>query len=67
MSLHLCGATLVDLDLSGVAVKYGDFCGAQFHGKTDFTGAAFEHADFSLSGSAAERRSTARPTSPARA
>ncbi|MFC4054775.1 pentapeptide repeat-containing protein [Actinomadura syzygii] len=51
LSLHLSGATLVDLDFSGVSVAYGDFCGAQFYGKTDFTGAVFERADFCLPGS----------------
>ncbi|MBT2207097.1 pentapeptide repeat-containing protein [Actinomadura sp. NEAU-AAG7] len=52
LSLHLSGATLVDLDLSGVSVAYGDFCGAQFHGRTDFSDAVFERADFCLPGSA---------------
>ncbi len=52
LSLHLSGATLVDLDLSGVSVAYGDFCGAQFHGRSDFTDAVFERADFCLPGSA---------------
>jgi hypothetical protein len=52
LSLGLSGATLVDLDLSGVSVAYGDFCGAQFHGKTDFAGAVFERADFCLPGTA---------------
>ncbi|TYB49419.1 pentapeptide repeat-containing protein [Actinomadura chibensis] len=55
LSLHLSGATLVDLDLSGVSVGYGDFCGAQFHGTTDFAGAVFERADFCLPGSSEGR------------
>ncbi|WP_165495116.1 pentapeptide repeat-containing protein [Actinomadura roseirufa] len=55
LSLHLSGATLVDMDLSGVSVAYGDFCGAQFHGRTDFAGAVFERADFCLPGSAEGR------------
>jgi hypothetical protein len=50
MYLDLTGATLVDLDLSGVSAGYARFYGAQFHGKTNFTGAAFEEAGFSLGG-----------------
>ncbi|MEU8188748.1 pentapeptide repeat-containing protein [Micromonospora carbonacea] len=50
MSLSLCGATLVDLDLSGCAVDHADFTAAQFHGVTRFDGATFEGAAFRLGG-----------------
>jgi uncharacterized protein YjbI with pentapeptide repeats len=32
MCVYFCGATLVDLDLSGCEAEYVDFVGAQFHG-----------------------------------
>ncbi|WP_229406868.1 pentapeptide repeat-containing protein [Micromonospora sp. NBRC 110038] len=51
LSLSLCGATLVDLDLSGCAVDYADFTAAQFHGVTRFDGSTFEGAAFRLGGS----------------
>ncbi|WP_431977252.1 pentapeptide repeat-containing protein [Micromonospora haikouensis] len=50
MSLSLCGATLVDLDLSGCVVDYADFTAAQFHGVTRFDGSTFEGAVFRLGG-----------------
>ncbi|MFD0687291.1 pentapeptide repeat-containing protein [Actinomadura fibrosa] len=48
--LWLCGATLVDLDLSGCEAGYADFTGTQFHGTTRFDGSRFEHASFTLGG-----------------
>ncbi|MBB5826203.1 pentapeptide repeat-containing protein [Micromonospora carbonacea] len=50
MSLSLCGATLVDLDLSGCVVDHADFTAAQFHGVTRFDGATFQGAAFRLGG-----------------
>ncbi|MFI7435976.1 pentapeptide repeat-containing protein [Micromonospora haikouensis] len=50
MSLLLCGATLVDLDLSGCVVDYADFTAAQFHGATRFDASTFEGAAFRLGG-----------------
>jgi len=50
MHLPLCGATLVDLDLSGCAAGYAEFIGAQFHGTTRFDGSRFERAAFTLDG-----------------
>ncbi|MER7272590.1 pentapeptide repeat-containing protein [Micromonospora carbonacea] len=50
MSLSLCGATLIDLDLSGCAVDHADFTAAQFHGVTRFDGATFQGAAFRLGG-----------------
>ncbi|MFF3852542.1 pentapeptide repeat-containing protein [Micromonospora sp. NPDC002575] len=50
MRLLLCGATLVDLDLSGCLVDYADFTAAQFHGVTRFDGSTFEGAAFRLGG-----------------
>ncbi|WP_036375631.1 pentapeptide repeat-containing protein [Micromonospora sp. ATCC 39149] len=50
MNLLLCGATLVDLDLSGCAVDYADFTAAQFHGVTRFDDATFKGAAFRLGG-----------------
>ncbi|GIG90046.1 pentapeptide repeat-containing protein [Plantactinospora endophytica] len=47
-NLRLCGATLVDLDLSGGNAGYADFVGAQFHGTTSFAGCRFERAAFDL-------------------
>jgi Pentapeptide repeats (9 copies) len=41
ISLDLTGATLVDLDLSGVSVIRADFGRARFSGATSFKGAAF--------------------------
>ncbi|MGC4791653.1 pentapeptide repeat-containing protein [Micromonospora sp. DT178] len=49
-NLSLCGATLVDLDLSGCQVGYADFTGAQFHGATRFDASGFEGAAFRLGG-----------------
>ncbi|MEU9509986.1 pentapeptide repeat-containing protein [Micromonospora sp. NPDC048170] len=49
--LPLCGATLVDLDLSGCQVGYADFTGAQFHGATRFDASVFAGAAFRLGGS----------------
>lgn len=51
MDLFLCGATLVDLDLSGCEAGYADFIGAQFHGTTRFDGSRFDRASFTLDGS----------------
>ncbi|MER5701912.1 pentapeptide repeat-containing protein [Micromonospora sp. NPDC002296] len=48
--LPLCGATLVDLDLSGCQVGHADFTGAQFHGATRFDASAFAGAAFRLGG-----------------
>ncbi|HTJ31925.1 MAG TPA: pentapeptide repeat-containing protein [Dactylosporangium sp.] len=48
--LWLCGATLVDLDLSGCYGGYGEFTGAQFHGTTRFDGSAFDRLAFTLGG-----------------
>ncbi|MFJ8113383.1 pentapeptide repeat-containing protein [Streptomyces sp. NPDC096132] len=39
--LGLSGATLIDLDLSGCRLAYGDFTGTQFYGNTTFAGATF--------------------------
>jgi uncharacterized protein YjbI with pentapeptide repeats len=50
MNLWLCGATLVDLDLSGCEAGYADFTGAQFHGTTRFDGSRFDRAAFTLDG-----------------
>lgn len=50
MHLFLCGATLVDLDLSGCEAGYAEFVGAQFHGTTRFDGSRFERASFTLGG-----------------
>ncbi|GAA2629514.1 hypothetical protein GCM10010399_71730 [Dactylosporangium fulvum] len=50
MCLHLCGATLVDLDLSGCHGLFGEFTGAQFHGTTRFDGTAFDRLKFILGG-----------------
>ncbi|MEN3609895.1 pentapeptide repeat-containing protein [Plantactinospora sp. ZYX-F-223] len=47
-NLWLCGATLVDLDLSGGEGGYAEFVGAQFHGTTSFAGCRFERAAFDL-------------------
>ncbi|MFI9530106.1 pentapeptide repeat-containing protein [Micromonospora rosaria] len=48
--LWLCGAVLVDVDLSGCRVRYADFTGTQFHGVTRFDGSDFEAAQFTLGG-----------------
>jgi uncharacterized protein YjbI with pentapeptide repeats len=48
MNLWLCGATLVDLDLSGCEAGYAEFTAAQFHGTTRFDGSRFERAEFAL-------------------
>ncbi|MCX4390398.1 pentapeptide repeat-containing protein [Micromonospora peucetia] len=48
--LPLCGATLVDLDLSGCRVGHADFTGAQFHGTTRFDASVFAAAAFQLGG-----------------
>ncbi|WP_159079514.1 pentapeptide repeat-containing protein [Plantactinospora sp. BC1] len=48
LDLQLCGATLVELDLSGGAGGYADFVGAQFHGSTSFAGCRFERTAFDL-------------------
>ncbi|MFF3866322.1 pentapeptide repeat-containing protein [Micromonospora sp. NPDC001898] len=48
--LPLCGATLVDLDLSGCQVGHADFTGAQFHGATRFDASTFAGAAFRLGG-----------------
>ncbi|MCX4472822.1 pentapeptide repeat-containing protein [Micromonospora sp. NBC_01655] len=50
MSLSLCGATLIDFDLSGCHVGYADFMAAQFHGVTRFDASSFEGAVFGLGG-----------------
>jgi uncharacterized protein YjbI with pentapeptide repeats len=50
MDLWLCGATLVDLDLSGCEGGYAEFSGAQFHGTTRFDGSRFDQARFTLDG-----------------
>jgi hypothetical protein len=50
MNLFLCGATLVDLDLSGCEAGYAEFIGAQFHGTTRFDGSRFDRAAFTLDG-----------------
>lgn len=50
MDLALCGATLVDLDLTGCHVGYADFTGVQFHGVTRFAGSVFAGAAFRLGG-----------------
>lgn len=50
MDLWLCGATLVDLDLSGCEAGYAEFTGAQFHGTTRFDGSRFDQAVFTLDG-----------------
>ncbi|WP_327003849.1 pentapeptide repeat-containing protein [Dactylosporangium sp. NBC_01737] len=52
MHLWLCGATLVDLDLSGCEGGYADFTGAQFHGTTRFDGSRFDRTAFTLDGPA---------------
>ncbi|MFI1194336.1 pentapeptide repeat-containing protein [Micromonospora sp. NPDC020750] len=48
--LPLCGATLVDLDLSGCQVGHADFAGTQFHGATRFDASTFAGAAFRLGG-----------------
>jgi uncharacterized protein YjbI with pentapeptide repeats len=50
MDLWLCGATFLDLDLSGCQARYADFAGAQFHGTTRFDGSRFDRAAFTLDG-----------------
>ncbi|WP_229401991.1 pentapeptide repeat-containing protein [Micromonospora okii] len=50
IDLSLCGATLVDLDLSGCRAGHADFTGAQFHGATRFDGSTFAGAVFRLPG-----------------
>ncbi|MEU4780470.1 pentapeptide repeat-containing protein [Micromonospora sp. NPDC023633] len=49
-NLWLCGATLVDLDLSSCQVGHADFTGAQFHGVTRFDASGFANAAFRLGG-----------------
>ncbi|MEW2378208.1 pentapeptide repeat-containing protein [Micromonospora sp. NPDC047812] len=49
--LSLCGATLLDLDLSGCRIGHADFTGAQFHGVTRFDDSTFDGAAFRLGGS----------------
>jgi len=50
MDLWLCGATLVDLDLSGCEAGYADFTATQFHGRTRLDGTHFDRASFTLDG-----------------
>lgn len=50
LDVFLCGATLVDLDLSGCEAGYVDFTGAQFHGTTRFDGSRFDRTSFTLDG-----------------
>ncbi|NBE83141.1 pentapeptide repeat-containing protein [Micromonospora rubida] len=50
-NLPLCGATLVDLDLSGCQAGYANFAGAQFHGATRFDASTFARIAFGLGGS----------------
>lgn len=50
MNVFLCGATLVDLDLSGCEAGYVEFVGAQFHGTTRFDGSRFDRSSFTLDG-----------------
>ncbi|WP_405107467.1 pentapeptide repeat-containing protein [Micromonospora sp. NBC_01405] len=49
-NLPLCGATLVDLDLSGCQVGHADFTGTQFHGATRFDASTFAGTAFRLGG-----------------
>ncbi|MCW6005757.1 pentapeptide repeat-containing protein [Micromonospora sp. CPCC 205371] len=50
MNVFLCGATLIDLDLSGCEAGYVEFVGAQFHGTTRFDGSRFDRTSFTLDG-----------------
>jgi uncharacterized protein YjbI with pentapeptide repeats len=50
LDVFLCGATLVDLDLSGCEAGYVEFVGAQFHGTTRFDGSRFDRTSFTLDG-----------------